>query len=287
MDIVNDLVVSQLFPSLDWADTKIHVAQRAGKIRPIDVFTASFMDWQNLWNGSFHRNHCWNRSFIFSMIELPGQPSKWLFGGIFRVISFKPGTNKKSGKDGIIYTVDLETIGLSLIGRLVIHWDKDARAKGRKPENMLERMLISEILPERYAGEAFPGYGSINHNFGILESIWKDCKPDWLNALINCQGIYLITDTSTGMRYVGSAYGNEGIWSRWSDYFRSGGHGGNKKLKKYVESIPDSTEYVRENFQLSLLEHISSRDSEEHVIGRESFWKEVLMTRSEFGLNEN
>lgn len=287
MTKTKELPISDLFHGFQWDDTKIHVAQKSGKVRPIDVFTADFDHWQNGWNGNFHRNHCWNRTYIFSIIELPNQPSKWLFGGVFRVISYKPGINKRNGKDGMIYKVDLEEYGKPLIGRLIIHWQKDARAKGRKPENMLDSLSISEILPERYAGEAFPGYGSINHNYAALESIWEDCKPDWLNALINCQGVYLITDTLTGLRYIGSAYGNEGIWSRWGDYFRTGGHGGNKKLKRFLNLQKNSAQYARENFQFCLLEHISSRDSDEHVIDREAFWKEALLTRTEFGLNEN
>ena len=60
-----------LFPSFDWGDAKIHVAQKAGDTRPIDVFTRSFDEWQNKWNGEYHSNHCWNRKYIFSMIELP------------------------------------------------------------------------------------------------------------------------------------------------------------------------------------------------------------------------
>ncbi len=75
--------VSILFPAFDWEDAKIHVAQQAGDTRPIDVFSRSFEDWKNQWNGAFHSNHCWNRKFVFSMIELPMQPDCWLFGGIF------------------------------------------------------------------------------------------------------------------------------------------------------------------------------------------------------------
>jgi len=78
-----------LFPDLNWDDIKIHVAQKSPNNRPIDVFTRSFEEWQNEWNGSFHSNHCWNRQYIFSIIELPTQPDCWLFGGIFKVISHK------------------------------------------------------------------------------------------------------------------------------------------------------------------------------------------------------
>ena len=45
--------------------------------------------------------------------------------------------------------------------------------------------------------------------------------------------------------------------------------------------------YAEKHFKFSLLEQASSRDSEQYIIQRESYWKEVLMTRGEFGLNDN
>lgn len=278
--------VNTLFPSFDWDDAKTHVAQKSPNNRPIDVFTRSFDEWQGNWNGGFHSNHCWNRRYIFSMIELPTQPDCWLFGGIFEVLSYRKGKTR-GGKDGMIYKVRLAELGDSLIGRLVIHWVKDARPKGRKPESMLDDMQISEILPETYAGENFPGYSNINHSYTILENLWLDSKPDWVTALTHCRGVYLITDVRTGHRYVGSAYGEEGIWSRWGNYFSSGGHAGNKLLKKLLSGKKSGIDYARKNFQISLLEQASSRDSEQYIIQRENYWKEVLLARGKYGLNEN
>lgn len=220
------------------------------------------------------------------MIELPNQLDCWLFGGIFEVLSYKPSKDRR-GKDCIHYKVALFDQGASLIGRLVIHWVKDARAKGRKPESMLSDMRVAEILPEIYAGEDFPGYANINHSYATLEKLWLDSKPDWVSALTHCQGVYLITDIKTGLRYVGSAYGEEGIWSRWGNYFRTGGHAHNKLLKKLLAGKTNGADYARKNFQISLLEQASSRDSEQHVIQREGYWKEVLLTHGKFGLNEN
>jgi hypothetical protein len=284
--IDNVIPIDILFPTLDWADTKIHVAQKSPHNRPIDIFTRSFEEWQNEWNGNYHSNHCWNRQYIFSIIELPTQPNCWLFGGIFEVVSHQSGKNKK-GNEGVIYKVDLSEQGSSMIGRLVVHWVKDARAKGRKPESMLDLMRVAEILPETYAGEDFPGHSNINHNFGVVEKLWKDSKPDWVAALTHCQGVYLITDHKTGLRYVGSAYGEEGIWSRWGNYFTSGGHAGNILLKRLLSNKRNGAVYARENFHFSLLEQASSRDSEQYIIRRESFWKEVLLTRGRYGHNEN
>lgn len=218
------------------------------------------------------------------MIELPSQPNCWLFGGIFEVVSHRKGKSKK-GKKGIIYKVDLCKKGRPMIGRLVIHWVKNARAKGRKPESMLNLMRVSEILPETYIGEDFPGYDNINYSYAVLEKLWKHSKPDWMIALTHCKGIYLITDRKTGKRYVGAAYGEEGIWSRWGNYFTTGGHGGNDQLEILLLSKKNGAVYARDNFQFTLLEQASSRHNVPYIIRRESFWKEILLTRGKFGLN--
>ena len=44
------------------------------------------------------------------------------------------------------------------------------------------------------------------------------------------KGVYLITDTSNGKMYVGSAYGENMILGRWKSYVKTG-HGGNEGLK--------------------------------------------------------
>ena len=39
----------------------------------------------------------------------------------------------------------------------------------------------------------------------------------------------MLFDRSTGKKYIGSAYGENGIWKRWSDYIYSN-NGGNKEM---------------------------------------------------------
>ena len=93
----------------------------------------------------------------------------------------------------------------------------------------------------------------------------------------------MITDKSNGKHYIGSAYGNEMIWNRWSAYVKSY-HGGNKGLKPLVEQ--HGKEYIEQNFHFALLETFKST-VEDSVIGqRESYWKIVLDTRIH-GYNEN
>src|SRR6185437_3065016 len=44
----------------------------------------------------------------------------------------------------------------------------------------------------------------------------------------------LIVDRGNGKMYVGSAYGDAGIWSRWTSYIKTG-HGGNDQLTRLIQ----------------------------------------------------
>ncbi len=100
----------------------------------------------------------------------------------------------------------------------------------------------------------------------------------------NAKGVYLITDTLNGKRYVGSAYGTTGIWSRWECYVKTG-HGYNDELTWLINT--SGIEYARKNFRFALLEHRTMKTDDNVVIQREQHWKSVLLTRSEFGYNKN
>jgi hypothetical protein len=151
-------------------------------------------------------------------------------------------------------------------------------------EGQFDKFEVVEILRQPFAGRAFPGYEDINLSFEEIETIVRNIRPDWKASLESVKGIYLITDISTGKRYVGSASGEGGIWSRWCSYV-STGHGGNTELSALV-TTPD-LKYCRTNFRFALLEHRSFRVGDETIIRRETFWKQLLLTRGEQGLNRN
>ena len=63
----------------------------------------------------------------------------------------------------------------------------------------------------------------------------------------------MITDKINGKMYVGSVYEeNEGIWSRWNHYIKTG-HGNNKQLKKIISE--HGLDYAKSNFNFSLIEY--------------------------------
>ena len=139
-------------------------------------------------------------------------------------------------------------------------------------------------MREPYSGRQFPGYDDIDLSFEELETLVKNRRLDWKAALENVKGIYLISDVKTGKRYVGSAYKDQGTWSRWSAHVTSG-HGGNVELRALVKD--PSLDYCRSHFRFALLEHRSNRTPDDTIMAREAFWKRILLTRGEQGLNRN
>lgn len=143
---------------------------------------------------------------------------------------------------------------------------------------------MQEILREPYTGRAFGGYEDIDLSFEELETLVRNDRPDWKAALVSVKGVYMITDISTGKRYVGSAYGETGIWSRWNEYIATG-HGGNVGLRELAAE--PNLEYCRKNFRFALLEYRQVQTPDDVVIGREEFWKQILLTTGVFGMNRN
>ena len=85
--------------------------------------------------------------------------------------------------------------------------------------------------------------------------------------------------SSNGKKYVGSATGENMLWGRWKEYIANG-NGGNIELKNLDFS------YIQKNFRYSILEIYKSTTDDDAILERESWWKELLMTR-QFGYNKN
>ena len=149
-------------------------------------------------------------------LRLSGRFPVWLFGGVFRVLQRHPDR----------YEVELTDEGAGFIGRLKLRSPYRERATRVKFENHYVSLNVEEVLREPYSGRSFPGFEDIDLSFEELETLVRNSRPDWKAALASVKGVYLISDIKTGKRYVGSAYGDQGIWSRWCDYVATG-HGGN------------------------------------------------------------
>lgn len=73
------------------------------------------------------------------------------------------------------------------------------------------------------------------------------------------------------------------LLQRWKSYIFDG-HGGNKELKILVAE--KGFDYIKQNFQYSILENYNSKVDDHVILERESWWKETLQTRV-FGYNSD
>ncbi len=261
------------FPSIQEKDCKIHLAVWNGNENPIDVFLAGeFEEWQT-WQSKKN----FERKYIIALLQLPGV-NKWLFAGGFSSEGNKYIEEEKYYK---YKTTEIHQFG-SLAGRLVISFKRSGRQSYLNAENWASELSVNELRPERMVVEEFSGYNKVMLSKKRLELVVSQCIKSWKGALSNVSGVYLITDKETGKLYVGSATGDGGIWQRWSDYANSG-HGGNKEL---VALLKEKGSKYSDNFQYSVLEIADTHSSTDDVLGRESYWKDVLCSR-QHGYNAN
>jgi len=267
------ILLQDIWPIERLADYKVHFARWNEHEQPLEVFVRDRTEWQG-WQEYRPGRNDFNRPFIFSLMRFYHEADVWLFGGVFHVLARHEDR----------YDVELQDAGRSFIGRLKLRLQYRDRGTRVNFKNHYGNFEVLEILREPYTGRQFPGYEDIDLSFEELEALVRNERPDWKAALENSKGVYLITDEKTNKRYVGSAYGDQGIWSRWCAYVASG-HGGNVELRALVNN--PTLDYCRKNFRFALLEHRPARTSDETIVSRETFWKQILRTRGEQGLNRN
>lgn len=267
------ILLKDIWPFEKPHEVKVHFARWNEEAQPLEVFVRDHQEWQG-WQEYRPKRNEFNRPYIFSLMQFYHETDAWLFGGLFQVLA----------RHADRYEVALLDKGSGFIGRLKLRSAYRGRSTRVNFENHYEGFEILEILREPYTGRQFPGYEDIDLSFEELEALVRNNRADWKAALENIKGIYLISDTATGKRYVGSAYSDQGIWSRWCAYVASG-HGGNVELRALVSD--PTLDYCRANFRFALLEHRASRTPDEVILAREAFWKRILMTRGTQGLNRN
>lgn len=252
---------------------KLHLANMSPDgTHPLDAFVeGEWLGW-NEWRGG---KDDWTRDFIFSLIRFYPKEDSWLFGGIFNVIERHEDRYK---------LVEIEEYK-KFVGRVIVSFRSYQGLRGRAflLENFIDEFTLREILPSVYTGETFPGFENISHDFHILEAVFRSERSDWKAALSSIKGVYVISDKENGKQYVGSAYGDMGIWKRWACYIGTG-HGWNDELTKLINE--KTINYARKNFRFSLVEIMRMTAADEKVRERETFWKNVLLTK-EHGYNRN
>lgn len=159
---------------------------------------------------------------------------------------------------------------------MIIGFKKNFRASYLCLENYIDDIDVLEITRDICKTE-FPGYDKVNVSCEELSGLID--TDAWKTVLANQKGVYLIIDSSNGKKYVGSAIGENMLWGRWKEYI-SNGNGGNSELKGLDFG------YIQKCFRYSILEIYKGRTDDDVILERESWWKELLMTR-QFGYNKN
>ncbi|KXT84482.1 hypothetical protein SORDD14_00041 [Streptococcus oralis] len=157
----------------------------------------------------------------------------------------------------------------------------------------IDSVEVEEVTNRSYFEKfsTFPGYENISFSYQELKKNWTNRA--WREQLSAVYGVYVITDRKTGKLYIGSAYGDMGIYGRWSTYLSEGydktevedNKYPNKRLLEIVEK--HGIDYVKQYFQYSLLEIFPKNEvGKQKALEREKYWKSVLKSR-EHGYNAN
>ena len=175
---------------------------------------------------------------------------------------------------------------LPLFGRLIVKCKK-GNTFSRYVFNLsryIDQATVKEVLPCIYSGEKFEGYDRVHLPYHRLADIFNGkILPTYYEALKKITGVYCLTDTYTGMLYIGSATGEEGVAQRWGNYLDSK-HGGNKKLVDLYNR--KGAEYFEKHFTFTLLEYFGLSYDTSKIIDREQYWKMCLDTIRN-GYNDN
>ena len=222
-------------------------------------------------------------TIVVALVRMQSSDDDWLLTGV-RVIT---KVLEKPDANGVGYEAEDLQEFKPYFGRTVVRYHNTMT--GSKPRwyaGVKDSLVVSSIMPDPFKGEPFPGFDKVCISYRELANILDNNRMDWINAFRSQKAVYLITDTSNGKLYVGSATAcaDSGmLLSRWRTY-AEGGTGGNKELVELVEE--KGIEYVQENFQYSILENYNERTDDDYILHREAWWKKLLDSRAH-GYNAN
>lgn len=231
-------------------------------------------------NGQMGRGKIWfkENQIVVGLAQI--QNDDWLLFDVSRIT--KSYNNHWDGKSVSSLNTFYEHERINELekyfGRLILQFHKNNSYVTMTGHN-IDKFIVKELLPSSLDKDLFPGYDKVNISWETLKRVLE--KDIWKTALENQKGVYLITDMSNGKKYVGSAYGEDMLLGRWKSYVKTG-HGTNSGLKKLT------FDHIKRNFNFSILDTYKYSTNDQIIIERESWWKEVLLSRHDLhGYNKN
>lgn len=244
--------------------------------------------WLELYQSYHGRPVLRNAKQVVSLYGLSGNRAG--FYGVYHVLKERPASEgvvirgcsvSEQWRSECKYYYELERDKRfdSLRDRIVVDWGSGARA-------WLQKMSNKPVLEVREPGRQLPpfdDYLEFSLSFDDLKHLYanENAHREWRARLSAVGGIYLVLAEITGHLYVGSAYGEEGIWGRWREYSKTG-HGGNESLRELVmndKAYPSC-------FRFSILQILPKTMARDEIVRRESVYKSKLGSRAT-GLNLN
>lgn len=126
----------------------------------------------------------------------------------------------------------------------------------------------------------FLGFEKVKLSFEELNKIVRYGYQDWKQPLSDIFAVYQI-ESPDGHKYIGSAYGENGLWGRWSSYVDSKYGSGGKKLKELIEKQPE----LKESFTFSILFTCPKTEKETVCNKEKELIKELKIQDPEHCLN--
>ena len=167
--------------------------------------------------------------------------------------------------------------------RLVIDW-MISQPWCHGVTNTISKEVV-RMMPFNYVKD-FPGLENIVLSYNDLKSIVEnpDSHIEWYNTLRNLQAVYLIVykNEEIYQHYVGTTWGKDGLWNRWSSYAKGDWTVDNVGITELKKQDPKFTE----NLQFSILEAMPKSTKQEAATETETLWK-IKLGSKEIGLNRN
>ena len=225
---------------------------------------------------------------IISFYGLPGTRAG--FYGVYKVRGYRSANegsapnscewSREWNRDAkFFYDLERDPQFADLRDRLIIDWGPGTLAWIQK----LDNKPVLEILAPGRKLSPFVDCLEVSLAYAELKDLFKneEAHRDWRIPLSAVAGVYLILAQRSGHLYIGSAYGESGIWGRWRNYANSG-DGGNVQLRELIRSDSD----YPEQFRFSVLQILPKTMAPYEVLQRETLYKHKLGTRAT-GLNSN